>query len=160
MSKSTFVTFVMLLAIVLIGVTAWFIIGSFDRYTESHVDEENEVEVERDVDATDTVVEDVGITRTVNEYQFKDEFGSGSKLITIKAVDCDRLSGFTGASSHVYCVTGNKELIHLELVNLTQRVVATNIDRIEINNNGVLAYYDSNYNKKSEDSYVTYLENN
>ncbi len=160
MSKTTFATFLTLLIIVLVGVSAWYIVDNYAKFTKG-IDDEEEViyNNENSDEDVNNVVEDVGITRTVNDFQFKDEYGSGQKLITIKAVECERLSGFAGAGSHVYCVTGNKELIHLELVGLTQQVVATNIDRIEVNGNGVLAYYTTAYNSKIEDNYVTYVSN-
>jgi hypothetical protein len=161
MSKSTFTAFLTLLIILIVGVSAWYIIDNYSRYTK-HVEEQEEVLKEEQKEEAEeefnTVVEDAGVIKSVNEYQFKDEFGSGQKMITIKAIECDRLSGFTGASSNVYCVTGNKELIHLELVNLTNKVVATNIDMMEVNSNGVLAYYKGNYSAKVEDGYVTYVE--
>lgn len=164
MNKTTLTIFITILLIILVGVTTTYIVYKY--VSKDNVLSENEQiieeaeEIDKEKEKINTTVEDVGITRTVNDYQFKDEFGSGQKMITIKAVECERLSGFSGASSHVYCVTGNKDLIHLELVNLTQVVVAGNIENIEVNNDGVLAYYINNYNAKTEDSNVTYVLKN
>ena len=164
MNKTTLTMFITFLLIVLVGVTATYVTYKYINKDnvlsakEEAIEEAEEVDKEKE--KINTTVEDVGITRTVNDYQFKDEFGSGEKMVTVKAVECQRLSGFTGASANVYCVTGNKELIHLELVNLTQKVVSTNIDNIEANNNGILAYYVGSYNQKIEDGYVTYVEKN
>ena len=164
MSKTTFTMFVTFLVLVLVGVTTTYIIYKYvdtnNSISNNNSDYEEEEVISNNNSDVNSEVEDVGLTRTVNEFQFKDEFGSGQKLVTIKAVECERLTGFPGATSNVYCVTGNKELIHLELANLTQKIIATNIDRIEVNGNGVLAYYNTNYNSKIEDSYVTYVESN
>ena len=81
-------------------------------------------------------------------------------LKLIKARQVEQLSGFSGATANVYYIHKDYNLYHLELVDeFPTTKLATNIKKLELTDDGIVAYFENPYDIVEEDNYVSYKEN-
>lgn len=157
MSKHSYLF--MMIALIVVGVVAVFV------YQHNNLDKLDEVEDEEIVatpSTTPTVSDDSNdeYGSSLVEYTFKNEFGDGTKTISIKARQVEQLSGFSGATANVYYIDKDYNLYHLELVDeFPTTKLATNIKKIELTDDGIVAYFENPYDIVQEDNYVSYKEN-
>ena len=157
MSKHSYLF--MMIALIVVGVVAVFV------YQHNNLDKLDEVEDEEIVatpSTTPTVSDDSNdeYGSSLVEYTFKNEFGDGTKTISIKARQVEQLSGFSGATANVYYIDKEYNLYHLELVDeFPTTKLATNIKKIELTDDGIVAYFENPYDIVQEDNYVSYKEN-
>ena len=157
MSKHSYLF--MMIALIVVGVVAVFV------YQHNNLDKLDEVEDEEVVatpSTTPTVSDDSNdeYGSSLVEYTFKNEFGDGTKTISIKARQVEQLSGFSGATANVYYIDKDYNLYHLELVDeFPTTKLATNIKKIELTDDGIVAYFENPYDIVQEDNYVSYKEN-
>lgn len=158
MSKHSYLF--MMIALIVVGVVAAFV------YQHNNLDKLDEVEDEEVVatpSTTPTVSDDSNdeYGSSLVEYTFKNEFGDGTKTISIKARQVEQLSGFSGATANVYYIDKDYNLYHLELVDeFPATKLATNIKKLELTDDGIVAYFENPYDIVEEDNYVSYKENN
>jgi hypothetical protein len=149
----------MMIALIVVGVVAVFV------YQHNNLDKLDEVENEEIVatpSTTPTVSDDSNdeYGSSLVEYTFKNEFGDGTKTISIKARQVEQLSGFSGATANIYYIDKDYNLYHLELVDeFPTTKLATNIKKIELTDDGIVAYFENPYDIVQEDNYVSYKEN-
>lgn len=93
---------------------------------------------------------------STKEYTYKNDFGDGTKKVTINAYQVEALSGFAGASSNVYYIDEDGTLHYLELVNLTDTKLATNIEKLEADKEELYAYKTSNTKILKGDDNISY----
>ena len=158
MNKESFLAFLGVLILVIVGVSIYYMTSGIKTAKLDNTVTENTV-INNDVTTTE---EDEDIeygNSSLEEYTFKDEYGSGEKEVTIKAKKCDRLQGFTGSGSNVFYIDWEDKLHYLELANLEYKVIATNIVDFEITDDGITAYYNNTYSKVEDNNYVTYKKN-
>lgn len=159
MNKESFLTFLGILILVIVGVSIYYMTSGIKAAKVNNTTPENTV-VTNDTTTTTEENEDIEYgNSSLEEYTFKDEYGSGEKSVTIKAKKCDRLQGFTGAGSNVFYIDWEDKLHYLELGHLKDTVIATNIVDFEITDEGITAYYNDTYSKVEENNYVTYKKN-
>ncbi len=157
MSKHSYLF--MMIALIVVGVVAVFV------YQHNNLDKLDEVEDEEVVatpSTTPTVSDDSNdeYGSSLVEYTFKNEFGDGTKTISIKARQVEQLSGFSGATANVYYIDKDYNLYHLELVDeFPTTKLATNIKKLELTDDGIVAYFENPYDIVEEDNYVSYKEN-
>lgn len=157
MSKHSYLF--MMIALIVVGVVAVFV------YQHNNLDKLDEVEDEEIVatpSTTPTVSDDSNdeYGSSLVEYTFKNEFGDGTKTISIKARQVEQLSGFSGATANIYYIDKDYNLYHLELVDeFPTTKLATNIKKIELTDDGIVAYFENPYDIVQEDNYVSYKEN-
>ena len=157
MSKHSYLF--MMIALIVVGVVAVFV------YQHNNLDKLDEVEDEEVVatpSTTPTVSDDSNdeYGSSLVEYTFKNEFGDGTKTISIKARQVEQLSGFSGATANVYYIDKDYNLYHLELVDeFPATKLATNIKKLELTDDGIVAYFENPYDIVQEDNYVSYKEN-
>lgn len=157
MSKHSYLF--MMIALIVVGVVAVFV------YQHNNLDKLDEVENEEIVatpSTTPTVSDDSNdeYGSSLVEYTFKNEFGDGTKTISIKARQVEQLSGFSGATANIYYIDKDYNLYHLELVDeFPTTKIATNIKKIELTDDGIVAYFENPYDIVQEDNYVSYKEN-
>lgn len=157
MSKHSYLF--MMIALIVVGVVAVFV------YQHNNLDKLDEVEDEEVVatpSTTPTVSDDSNdeYGSSLVEYTFKNEFGDGTKTISIKARQVEQLSGFSGATANVYYIDKDYNLYHLELVDeFPTTKLATNIKKLELTDDGIVAYFENPYDIVQEDNYVSYKEN-
>ncbi|MBQ1550734.1 MAG: hypothetical protein IIZ67_01405 [Bacilli bacterium] len=157
MSKHSYLF--MMIALIVVGVVAAFV------YQHNNLDKLDEVEDEEVVatpSTTPTVSDDSNdeYGSSLVEYTFKNEFGDGTKTISIKARQVEQLSGFSGATANVYYIDKDYNLYHLELVDeFPATKLATNIKKLELTDDGIVAYFENPYDIVEEDNYVSYKEN-
>ena len=157
MTKHSYVF--MMIALIVVGVVAAFV------YQHNNLDKLDEVEDEEVVatpSTTPTVSDDSNdeYGSSLVEYTFKNEFGDGTKTISIKARQVEQLSGFSGATANVYYIDKDYNLYHLELVDeFPATKLATNIKKLELTDDGIVAYFENPYDIVEEDNYVSYKEN-
>ena len=157
MSKHSYLF--MMIALIVVGVVAVFV------YQHNNLDKLDEVEDEEVVatpSTTPTVSDDSNdeYGSSLVEYTFKNEFGDGTKTISIKARQVEQLSGFSGATANIYYIDKDYNLYHLELVDeFPTTKLATNIKKIELTDDGIVAYFENPYDIVQEDNYVSYKEN-
>lgn len=157
MSKHSYLF--MMIALIVVGVVAVFV------YQHNNLDKLDDVEDEEIVSTpstTPTVSDDSNdeYGSSLVEYTFKNEFGDGTKTISIKARQVEQLSGFSGATANVYYIDKEYNLYHLELVDeFPTTKLATNIKKIELTDDGIVAYFENPYDIVQEDNYVSYKEN-
>ena len=158
MSKHSYLF--MMIALIVVGVVAAFV------YQHNNLDKLDEVEDEEVVatpSTTPTISDDSNdeYGSSLVEYTFKNEFGDGTKTISIKARQVEQLSGFSGATANVYYIDKDYNLYHLELVDeFPATKLATNIKKLELTDDGIVAYFENPYDIVEEDNYVSYKENN
>lgn len=149
----------MMIALIVVGVVAVFV------YQHNNLDKLDEVEDEEVVatpSTTPTVSDDSNdeYGSSLVEYTFKNEFGDGTKTISIKARQVEQLSGFSGATANIYYIDKDYNLYHLELVDeFPTTKLATNIKKLELTDDGIVAYFENPYDIVEEDNYVSYKEN-
>ena len=157
MSKHSYLF--MMIALIVVGVVAVFV------YQHNNLDKLDEVEDEEVVatpSTTPTVSDDSNdeYGSSLVEYTFKNEFGDGTKTISIKARQVEQLSGFSGATANIYYIDKDYNLYHLELVDeFPTTKLATNIKKLELTDDGIVAYFENPYDIVEEDNYVSYKEN-
>ncbi len=157
MSKHSYLF--MMIALIVVGVVAVFV------YQHNNLDKLDEVEDEEVVatpSTTPTVSDDSNdeYGSSLVEYTFKNEFGDGTKTISIKARQVEQLSGFSGATANIYYIDKDYNLYHLELVDeFPTTKLATNIKKLELTDDGIVAYFENPYDIVQEDNYVSYKEN-
>ena len=157
MSKHSYLF--MMIALIVVGVVAAFV------YQHNNLDKLDEVEDEEVVatpSTTPTVSDDSNdeYGSSLVEYTFKNEFGDGTKTISIKARQVEQLSGFSGATANVYYIDKDYNLYHLELVDeFPATKLATNIKKLELTDDGIVAYFENPQDIVEEDNYVSYKEN-
>lgn len=157
MSKHSYLF--MMIALIVVGIVAVFV------YQHNNLDKLDDVEDEEIVatpSTTPTVSDDSNdeYGSSLVEYTFKNEFGDGTKTISIKARQVEQLSGFSGATANVYYIDKDYNLYHLELVDeFPTTKLATNIKKIELTDDGIVAYFENPYDIVQEDNYVSYKEN-
>ena len=157
MSKHSYLF--MMIALIVVGIVAVFV------YQHNNLDKLDDVEDEEVVatpSTTPTVSDDSNdeYGSSLVEYTFKNEFGDGTKTISIKARQVEQLSGFSGATANVYYIDKDYNLYHLELVDeFPTTKLATNIKKIELTDDGIVAYFENPYDIVQEDNYVSYKEN-
>lgn len=157
MSKHSYVF--MMIALIVVGVVAAFV------YQHNNLDKLDEVEEQEFVvtPSTTPIVSDDSNDEygsSLVEYTFKNEFGDGTKTISIKARQVEQLSGFSGATANVYYIDKDYNLYHLELVDeFPATKLATNIKKLELTDDGIVAYFENPYDIVEEDNYVSYKEN-
>lgn len=95
-------------------------------------------------------------TRKLEEHTFKNTFGDNSKSVTINAYDVKTLSGFAGATSNVYYIDKDYNLHYLELANLTDTILATDIKKLNLTDDTLTAYKNSDTKILKENDYITY----
>ena len=160
MNKESFLAFLGVLILVILGVSIHYMtIGIKDARMEkttpgntivNNNNQTTETEEDEDIEYGNS---------SLQEYTFKDEYGSGEKEVTVKAKKCATLSGFTGASSNVFYIDWEDKLHHLELSYLEDKVIATNINDFEVTDDGLIAYYKDTYSEVENNSYVKYKKN-
>ncbi len=157
MSKHSYLF--MMIALIVVGIVAVFV------YQHNNLDKLDDVEDEEVVatpSTTPTVSDDSNdeYGSSLVEYTFKNEFGDGTKTISIKARQVEQLSGFSGATANIYYIDKDYNLYHLELVDeFPTTKLATNIKKIELTDDGIVAYFENPYDIVQEDNYVSYKEN-
>ena len=157
MSKHSYLF--MMIALIVVGIVAVFV------YQHNNLDKLDDVEDEEVVSTTTNspVVSDDSNDEygsSLVEYTFKNEFGDGTKTISIKARQVEQLSGFSGATANIYYIDKDYNLYHLELVDeFPTTKLATNIKKIELTDDGIVAYFENPYDIVQEDNYVSYKEN-
>jgi len=157
MSKHSYLF--MMIALIVVGIVAVFV------YQHNNLDKLDDVEDEEIVatpSTTPTVSDDSNdeYGSSLVEYTFKNEFGDGTKTISIKARQVEQLSGFSGATANIYYIDKDYNLYHLELVDeFPTTKLATNIKKIELTDDGIVAYFENPYDIVQEDNYVSYKEN-
>lgn len=120
-----------------------------------------EIKEEKDIKSTNTSEnkEDTSSTlssNSIKSYEFANEFGDGEKDTKVDAKDVISLSGFAGASSNVYYIDSDNTLHYLELVNLTDTKIATNIKSIKLEDEELIAYKSDDTKVLKENEYVEY----
>lgn len=157
MSKHSYLF--MMIALIVVGIVAVFV------YQHNNLDKLDDVEDEEIVatpSTTPTVSDDSNdeYGSSLVEYTFKNEFGDGTKTISIKARQVEQLSGFSGATANIYYIDKDYNLYHLELVDeFPTTKLATNIKKLELTDDGIVAYFENPYDIVQEDNYVSYKEN-
>ncbi|MBQ6477508.1 MAG: hypothetical protein IJI43_03645 [Bacilli bacterium] len=153
MSKSSFMGFLAILIITIIGVSIYYgVSGVKNMSTPKDTDDDSTITVPEQSDGEETNDMDVNL----DSYTFTNEYGDDTKEVTIKAIKCDRLSGFSGAPSNVFYIDGDYKLHYLELANLEDKVLATNIVDFKVVDDGIIAYYEKTYSKVEDSNFVTY----
>ena len=155
MNKSSFLGFLGILVLVILGVSIYYMTSGvknieMDNDTTSNSIVNNGVNNDTDED------EDIEYGADLQEYTFKNEYGSGDKEVTVKAKKCESLKGFAGAASNVYYIDWDNKLHYLELAYLEDKVLATNIVDFEVNDEGIVAYYVDDFAKVTDNDYVVY----
>ena len=159
MNKWTFAWFLgILLIIILIG-TIVYRKDDVEKLTEFE-DDNNIVETNTNEEVVEETVSGSNnqTKNDVQPYTFTNEFGDSTKKVTFNAKQVVTLEGFTGASSNVYYIGEDNRLYYLELVNLSQTPIATNIDHLELKEK-VIAYYNEPHEILNNSQYVVYEKN-
>ena len=91
-----------------------------------------------------------------SSYTYTNEFGSGDKTTTVKAIQVEQLSGFSGASNHVFYIDANNDLYYLELTNLVKTKLASNVNHLDNNDGKITAYFEHPHDVYEENRFVTY----
>lgn len=89
-------------------------------------------------------------------YTYTNEFGTGDKTTTVSAIQAEQLSGFSGASNHVFYIDGKNDLYYLELTNLVKTKLASNVAQLDNKGGQITAYYRHPHDVYEENGYVTY----
>lgn len=158
MSKHSYVF--MMIALIVVGFVAVYVYqhNNLDKLNETPDDEIVSTPSSRPTGTGD--FNDVEYGSSLVEYTFKNEFGDGTKTISVKARQIEQLSGFSGATANVYYIDKEYNLYHLELVDdFPTTKLATNIKKLELTDSGVVAYFENPYDIVEEDNYVSYKEN-
>lgn len=155
MNKTTFLGFLAIFVIALFVVGIVYNNGGKEVFDDPGVSNTTK---KSDITPAGGDVEDVDPEEETDatEYTFTNEYGDGQKSVKVMAKKTVRLSGFSGANSHVYYIDESYNLYHLELANLTKTKLATNIRNIETEYENVIAYFDTSYEIVNDDDYVTY----
>lgn len=156
-------TFAWLLGILLIIILIGTIV-----YRKDNVEDLTELKDDNNIVETNTneeVVDEQTVSGTNNKtksdvqsYTFTNEFGDNTKKVTFNAKQVVQLEGFPGASSNVYYIGEDNKLYYLELSNLTQTPISTNIDHLELKEK-VIAYYNEPHEILNNSQYVEYQKN-
>lgn len=91
-----------------------------------------------------------------SSYTYTNEFGSGDKTTTVKAIQVEQLSGFSGASNHVFYIDANNDLYYLELTNLVKTKLASNVNHMNNIDGKITAYFEHPHDVYEENRFVTY----
>lgn len=173
MSKQTFLGFIIVFIIIIVVVSIYY---KFDAKEAIEPDFENEIVTNSPlISDTPVVTEDNSSsdnssdnnsngtdsdvnTISTNTYTFTNEFGSGDKTTTVKAIQVEKLSGFSGASNNVFYIDGRYDLYYLELTNLVKTKLASNVNHFDVRDGRVTAYFKRPHDVYEENRFVTYKE--
>jgi hypothetical protein len=175
LTKQTFLGFIIVFVIIIVVVSVYY---KFDAKEAIEPDFENEIVTNSPlISSTPAVTEDNSSsnnssdnnsnsndtdsdvnTISTNTYTFTNEFGSGDKTTTVKAIQVEKLSGFSGASNNVFYIDGRYDLYYLELTNLVKTKLASNVNHFDVRDGKVTAYFKRPHDVYEENRFVTYKE--
>lgn len=95
-------------------------------------------------------------SKKLNSYTLTNTFGDGEKTKTVKAYTLTTLSGFAGATSNVFYIDEDYNLHYLELANLDDKIIATNIKDLKLIDDELVAYKSDNTEIKEDNQFVNY----
>ena len=172
MSKHAFIFFIIAFIVIICFVSIYYNFGA-KNVVDTGFDNELVVTPDNNIDTTassDYTGSDESTTNNdstsnknnkkndvnTNSYTYTNEFGSGDKTTTIKAIQVEQLSGFSGASNHVFYIDANNDLYYLELTNLVKTKLASNVNHMSNIDGNIIAYFEHPHDVYEENRFVTY----